>query len=238
MERRAGDDSRDKGHNEPTPSGRPYFSPPDSPRDNLGNSPKRPKQPKEQGIGYSFRAFRHSNYRLFWFGALASNTGTWLSNLTVPYVLYSLTGSALWVALAAVAQFVPGVVLGPLGGSLADRYDRRKVIIYTQSGLAVVALLMWANWASGLQDPILLLWLIAWVGVLNGLNIPAWQSFVSDLVPREDLLSAVTLNSLQFNAARSLGPALAGVLLAGLGPSWASSQCGVLSVRYRRAADC
>ncbi|MFY9635929.1 MAG: MFS transporter [Cellulosimicrobium cellulans] len=199
----------------------PDFSPPDNPRERLGNSPRRPRHPKEQGIGYSFRAFRHSNYRLFWFGALASNTGSWLSNLTVPYVLYSLTGSVLWVALAAVAQFVPGVVLGPLGGSLADRYDRRKVIIYTQSGLAVVALLMWANWASGLQDPALLLWLIALVGVLNGLNMPAWQSFVSDLVPREDLLSAVTLNSLQFNAARSLGPAIAGILLAGLGPSWA-----------------
>jgi MFS family permease len=190
--------------------------PPNAPR-----TQQAPKLPKEQGLAYSFRAFRHRNYRLFWFGALASNTGTWLSNLTVPYVLYSLTGSALWVALATVVQFVPGIILGPLGGSLADRYNRRKVMLSTQTGLAAVAALMWANWASGLQDPVLLLCLIGLIGVFNGLNMPSWQSFVNDLVPREDLPSAITLNSMQFNAARSLGPAIAGVLLASLGPSWA-----------------
>ena len=170
---------------------------------------------------HALRAFRHRNFTIFWWGALVSNTGTWLSNLTVPYVLYQLTGSALWVGMATVAQFAPGVLLAPLGGALADRRDRRVILLWCQFFLAVAALLLWGAWASGLRDPLVVLGLMAVAGSLSGLSMPSWQSFVNDLVPREDLLSAITLNSLQFNAARALGPGIAGVLLATLGPSWA-----------------
>lgn len=171
--------------------------------------------------GHPFAALRHRGFALFWSGALFSNTGTWLGNLTVPYVLYQGTGSALWVGLAAAAQFGPALVLSPVGGLLADSVDRRKLLLWTQICLGAVAAAMWLQWSRGLHSPGLLLGLLTLSGVFNGINNPAWQSLISDLVPRRDVLSAVTLNSLQFNLARAVGPALAGLLLATLGATWA-----------------
>jgi len=203
----------------------PPLDPGDSVPDPLpaGARPKRRhgRAPKDQGLVHSFRAFRHRDYTIFWFGALASNTGTWLSNLTVPYILFTLTGSALWVAYATLAQLAPAVLLGPLGGHVADRFNRRRVLLATQASLAVVTFALWGAWASGWHSPYMLLGFVSLIGILNGINMPSWQSFVNDLVPREDLMSAVALNSMQFNAARAIGPAIAGVLLATLGPSWA-----------------
>jgi predicted MFS family arabinose efflux permease len=175
----------------------------------------------ETGLRSSLRAFRHREFRIFWSAALVSNTGSWLANLTVPYVLYDLTHSAFWVGLAALAQFLPGVVMAPYGGALADRHDRRRVLLVAQTGLAASAVALWALWVSGVRDPYAILALVAVAGTFHGVNLPAWQSFVHDLVPRRDLASAVGLNSLQLNAARAIGPAVAGVLLATLGPGWA-----------------
>lgn len=176
---------------------------------------------KEQGFARSFSAFRHKSFTVFWLGAIASNTGGWICNLTIPYILFSLTGSAVWVALATVAQMGPAVFLGPWGGYVADHFDRKKVLLTTQSIMALVGTSLWVVWSTGWHSEYLLLGLVCLMGVVNGINMPAWQTFVNDLVPREDLPSAIALNSLQFNAARSLGPAIAGVVLAAFGPSWA-----------------
>jgi MFS family permease len=167
------------------------------------------------------RAFRHRDFRVFFVGALASNSGSWLQNLTVPYVLFELTQRSLWVGLAGFAQFIPIFALGPVGGSLADRFDRRKVLLVSQALLAGAALLLWAAWVLGWHSPVLILGLTAITGVFSGLMIPAWQAFVPSLVPKSDLSSAVTLNSTQFNASRAIGPAAAGILLAVAGPGWA-----------------
>jgi len=212
-------------------SRRPSVGPPDvlpadddpvEPRTLSGAEPSASVPPAEaSGLRHSVRAFRHRDFAVFWCGALVSNTGSWLQNLTVPYVLYQLTGSAFWVSLATVSQFAPGLLLGPLGGSLADRYARRRILLLTQSAMAFVALLLWGAWATGLRDPVVVLALVGLSGVVAGVNTPSWQSFVNDLVPRQDLISAVTWNSLQFNAARSLGPGIAGLLLAAFGPAWA-----------------
>jgi MFS family permease len=172
-------------------------------------------------LRHALRAFRHRDFAIFWSGALASNTGSWVQNLAVPYVLYQLTESAFWVGLATFTQFIPVMVLGPLAGSIADRFDRRKVLLVTQTLLAMSATALWLAWTGGVRSPWALLALVALSGVFGGINIPSWQSFVNDLVPREDLLSAVTLNSLQFNAARAIGPGIAGILLATLGAGWA-----------------
>lgn len=158
---------------------------------------------------------------MFFAGALISNTGSWLQNVSVPFVLYKLTKSELWVGAATFAQFLPTVLFGPLGGSLADRFDRRRVLMVTQSLLAVAAATLWLTWSAGVRAPWPILLIVAATGVCAGLNIPSWQAFVPSLVPREDLLSAITLNSLQFNAARALGPAVAGVVLAHGGPGTA-----------------
>ena len=166
-------------------------------------------------------AFRHRDYRIFWIGALLSNTGSWLLNLTLPYVLFQLTGSALWVGASVAAQFLPTFLLSPWGGSLADHYPRRRILLVMQMAMGLGALLLWMAWIGEAREPFLLLALMALIGALNGLSMPSWQGFVHDLVPRQDLLSAVTWNSLQFNASRAIGPAIAGVLLAAFGPSWA-----------------
>lgn len=175
----------------------------------------------DSGFRHGLRAFRHRDFRLFFIGALASNSGNWLQNLTVPFVLFQLTGKSLWVGLAGFAQFIPAFILGPLGGSLADRVDRRLLLLATQLAMAISALMLWGAWALGWHDPYLILALTALTGIFNGLMIPSWQAFVPSLVPKSDLGSAITLNSTQFNASRAIGPALAGVLLAAAGPSWA-----------------
>ncbi len=173
------------------------------------------------------RAFRQRDFRIFFAGALASNTGNWLQNLAVPFVLYELTGKALWVGLAGFAQFSPSFLLGPVGGSLADRRDRRLVLMASQFAMAIAAFALWAAWALGWHDPLLILALTALTGVFSGIMIPSWQAFVPSLVPKADLSSAITLNSTQFNASRALGPALAGLLLATAGPGTAFFLNGV-----------
>ncbi len=173
------------------------------------------------------RAFRHRDFRIFFIGAVVSNSGSWLQNLAVPYVLFELTGRPIWVGLAGFAQFIPSFLLGPVGGALADRQDRRRVLLITQSAMAVAAFGLWGAWSLGWHDPWLILAIVASTGIISGLMVPSWQSFVPLLVPREDLGSAITLNSTQFNAARAVGPALAGFLLAAGGPGLAFFLNGV-----------
>ena len=168
--------------------------------------------------GGALRAFRHRDYTIFWLGALVSNTGSWLQNLTVPYVIFEITGSAFWVGVATAAQFFPGFFGSPLGGHLADTRERRRLLITLLSVMAVLALALWWAWESGTRSLTAILLLVAASGLVWGTTVPSWQAFVNDLVPREDLVSAVSLNSLQFNAARSLGPAVAGLVIATAGP--------------------
>ncbi len=175
-----------------------------------------------KGLAHGMIAFRTRDYRVFWPAALLSNTGSWIQTATIPFVINQLTGSALWaVGFSLMSQFLPATVFGSVGGWLADRHERRNVLLVTQSAMAAVALAIWLVWTSGVRSPVALLALNTLTGVIAGMNIPAWQSFVPSLVPREHMLSAVTLNSTQFNAARALGPAIAGVLIATVGPGLA-----------------
>ncbi len=175
----------------------------------------------KRGLSQAVKAFHHRDFALFWTGALISNAGTWMQNVTVPFVLLALTHSAVWVGLSAFVQFFPSVVLGPLAGALADRFPRRTLLLWSQTVQALLALGLWAAWVGHVRRPAVLLVLVAVNGAVAGITVPAWQAFVSELVPRADLLNAVTLNSAQFNAARALGPAAAGLVLGAYGPSWA-----------------
>ncbi|CAN5848164.1 MFS transporter [soil metagenome] len=123
--------------------------------------------------------------------------------------------------MASFAQFAPAALMAPLGGSVADRFHRRNVLLVTQSAMAALALVLWALWTADLASPAAIAVVVALTGVVGGINIASWQAFVSELVPRSVLLNAVTLNSAQFNGARAFGPALGGVILATLGPGWA-----------------
>ena len=176
---------------------------------------------RKPGLREAGAALAVPEFRRFWFGALVSNSGSWMQNVSVPFVLYQLTESAAWVGFASFAQFLPAVIFGPLGGSLADRFSRRTVLLVAQSAMAVVSIAMWALWASGAAEAWSITALVAVLGAVAGISIGSWQAFVSELVPRRLLLNAVTLNSAQFNGARAFGPALGGVVLATLGPSGA-----------------
>lgn len=176
---------------------------------------------RKPGLREAGAAFKVPEFRRFWAGALVSNSGSWMQNVSVPFALYQLTESATWVGVASFAQFFPALVFGPLGGSLADRFSRRTVLIVAQAGMAAVALGLWALWATGAAEAWSITALVAVFGAIAGVNIGSWQAFVSELVPRELLLNAVTLNSAQFNGARAFGPAVGGFVLATLGPSGA-----------------
>jgi MFS family permease len=171
------------------------------------------------GFSQAFASLRHRDFALFWSAGLISNTGSWMQNITVPYVLYQLTHSTTWLGVSAFASFFPALVMGPLAGTVADRYSRRRVLLITQTFLMVVAFSLWWVWVSGNATPGIILAHLLVAGITGGINIASWQAFVPQLVPGEDLLNAVRLNSMQFTGARAFGPALGGLVLAKFGPS-------------------
>ncbi len=157
-----------------------------------------------------------------WISAIVSSTGRWFQVLAIPLIVYDLTdGSAGWVGLAGFTQLLPIAVLCPFAGAIADRFPRRSILIVTQSTQTLVAVVFVLMWFGDIRSPGAYVAVSILAGTASGLNLPAWQAFVSELVPRDTLMSAVTLNSAQFNVARMLGPSLAGVVIAQWGPGWA-----------------
>ncbi|NNE72726.1 MAG: MFS transporter [Acidimicrobiales bacterium] len=165
-------------------------------------------------------ALRRPHFRRFFFAALTSNSGTWLQGIATPYVLFTITGEARWVGFGTFAMMVPMAIMGIPGGPLADRIPRQRILAITQTLMAGTAMAMALLWWNGVRTPWAYLGVAVVHGIINGFNMPAWQAFVSDLVPRSELMNAITLNSAQFNAARAIGPAIGGVVLASAGPGW------------------
>lgn len=166
-------------------------------------------------------SLRNRNYRLFWFGGLVSNTGRWFQSVAIPAIIWQLTESAAWVGLAGFSRMAPMALVGPVAGALADRYDRRRLLLVTQSLQALATGLLMVTWIVGVRSPGVYIALSLTAGAFGGLNLPGWKAFINDLVDRDQLLNAITLSSMQFNAARMFGPALAGITLAAFGPAWA-----------------
>jgi MFS family permease len=165
----------------------------------------------------SVRALAFHDFRVFWFGAIGSSIGNNMQLAALLWVVAVSTRSAAKVTLIAFITVVPLLLLGPLGGLLADRFPRRRVLLVTQTLLMVQAFALWGLWEAGLGSYWVLFALSLGGGVLIALNVPAWQSIVPDLVPRDFLQNAVTLNSVQFNVARAVGPMVAGLLIAFVG---------------------
>ena len=167
-----------------------------------------------------FRALRHRNFRLFAFGQAISLTGMWLQMVAQSWLMFRLTDQALAVALVAIAQQGPSLLIGPLAGALADRHSRQRMLIFSQ--IAVIAPSAALGWLS-LTDAIMpwqILVLALASGVARAFEIPTRQAFVPQLVDRQEIPNAVALNSVIFNAARLVGPALGGVLIATVGEAW------------------
>jgi MFS family permease len=160
------------------------------------------------------RALRHRDFRLFWSGQLVSLAGTWMQSVAQGWLMHRLTGSAWMLGLLGFMQFLPVLLLSLPAGVVADRVDKRRLILTTQSSALLQALTLALIVTTGVVQPWMILGLALLFGTINAFDLPARQSFLIELVGREDLPNAIALNSAAFNTARVLGPALAGVLVA------------------------
>ena len=171
-------------------------------------------------LGHGFTAVRHRNFRLYWIGQIISLVGTWMQTVSQPWLVLLLGGSPIQLGSVLALQFAPALVLAPLGGVLADRVDKRRLLLTTQSIAALHAVVLFSLTASGVVEIWQIMLLALALGVVNAIDMPVRQAFAAELVPREDLMNAITLNSASFNLARVVGPAIAGVTLALFGPAF------------------
>ena len=171
-------------------------------------------------ISNTFRALRHRNYKLFFSGQLISLIGTWMDQVAESWLVYRLTGSALLLGTVAFCSQIPVFLMAPVGGIVADRYNRRTILVITQSSMMVLAFILAGLTLSHRIKVWELMVLAALLGVVNAFDIPARQAFLSDMVARTDLVNAIALNSSMFNGARVVGPAVAGLVVAAIGEGW------------------
>ena len=166
------------------------------------------------------RAFRHRNYKLFFGGQLVSLTGTWMQSVAESWLVYRLTGSSAMLGVAAFASQAPVLLFATIGGAVADRIDRHRIIVITQTASMILPLTLAALTLTGTVRVWHVLTLASCLGVVNAFDIPARQAFIVDMVGRDDLMNAIALNSSMVNGARVVGPAVAGLLVAAVGEGW------------------
>ncbi len=172
-------------------------------------------------LALAVRALRSRNYRLFFGGQSVSLIGTWMTRIATSWLVYRLTGSAALLGVVGFANFIPTFILGPVAGVWVDRWDRHRTIVFTQ----VLSMLQSFALAGLALSGIITVWevmvLSVCQGIINAFDMPARQSFVVEMVEhREDLGNAIALNSSMVNAARLLGPAIGGVVIAGVGEGY------------------
>ena len=165
----------------------------------------------------AFRALRHRNYRLYFFGQLTSLAGTWMQSAAQAWLVLKLTNSSMMLGVVSFAQFTPILLVGLFAGVIVDRVDRRRLIIATQTLLMLSAFTLAALTWSGRVRVYHVIVLAALNGTIGAFDMPGRQSFVVEMVGYEDLANAIALNSMMFNGARMIGPATAGLLIAWLG---------------------
>ena len=168
-----------------------------------------------------FRSLRVRNYRLYASGQLISLTGTWMQRVAQDWLVLELTNSGTALGIVTALQFGPSLLLGLWGGVLADRLDKRKLLFFTQTGLALFALVLGLLNVAGVVQYWHVLVLATLLGLTSAIDTPVRQSFVIEMVGKDDLTNAVAINSTIFNSGRIIGPALAGVLITAVGTGWA-----------------
>jgi MFS family permease len=194
----------------------------------------RPDQPRSLplraalgGLKRGFASLGVRNYRLYWSGQVVSLIGTWMQQVSLPWLVLALGGSPIQLGFVAVLQFGPSMLLAPFGGVLADRVDKRRALIATQAAAAAQALVLFGLTASGVVEIWMVFVMALWLGLVNAVDMPLRQALAADLVPRNLLHNAIALNSMAFNSARIVGPALAGVIIAAGTVATGSATAGV-----------
>lgn len=169
----------------------------------------------------TFHAMKHSrNFRLFFVGQAVSVTGTWMQMVATAWLVLRLTRSGVALGVETALAFGPILVLGAWGGVIADRHDKRTILIVTQAAYAALALALWALVATDVAELWVVYTLALGQGIVTSIDMPARQSFFAEMVEPRDLTNAVSLNSAVMTGTRIVGPALAGMLIAGVGMEW------------------
>lgn len=168
-------------------------------------------------IRHSFNSLEVPNYRRYFAGQLISLSGTWMQTVAAIWVVLSLTGSGVAVGLTTALQFLPMLLIGAWGGLLADRIPKRRLLITTQALMAIPAVGLFAVTATGVVAPWMVFLAVFAMGAVNAVDNPTRQSFVIEMVGPDRVVNAVSLNSVIVQAARIVGPALAGILIATVG---------------------
>jgi len=180
----------------------------------------------------TFRSMRVRNYRLYFYGQLVSTTGTWMQTVALGWLVLRITNSGFDVGVVTALQFLPMLLIGTYGGVIADRLDKRRTLVITQSGMAVAAAGLAAIALTG-ADPLWAIYLLTVVsGAFAAVDTPVRQAFVSEMVGTEDLPNAVALNSAMFNTSRVIGPALGAVVinLLNVGPCFVANAVSFVAV--------
>ena len=169
----------------------------------------------------TFHSVGHSrNFRLFFVGQAVSVSGTWMQMVAAAWLVLQLTGSGVALGIDTALGFGPMLFLGAFGGALADRHDKRRILIGTQIAFGTLAVAFWTLVATGVVQVWMVYSLSLLQGIVTSIDQPTRQSFFAEMVEPRDLSNAVSLNSAVMTGTRIVGPALAGVLIAGLGISW------------------
>ena len=169
---------------------------------------------------HPFRPLRRKSVLLVWGSGLLSDVGTWVQLIVVGSLVARETGSAVYTGLTALALFTPQGLCAPIGGLLADRYDRRRVFAWALLGQAIATAVLAAVLASGVRQPLILSAIIVFSSAGGALGQPAYSAMLPDLVPPEELMAMVALGIYSWNGGRILGPLLGTVLVAVVGPAW------------------
>lgn len=169
-------------------------------------------------LKFLLRSLAHRNYRLFFIGQGTSLVGSWMQIIALSWLVYRMTNSAFLLGIVGFASQIPTFLFAPFAGVLADRWNRRSILVITQTFAMLQAFILAALALTGTIEVWHIIALSTFLGLINAFDVPARQAFVVDMIEdREDLGNAIALNSLTFNGARLIGPSMAGILIAIVG---------------------
>jgi MFS family permease len=188
--------------------------------------------PSRLAASDGMRPFRHRNYRLFFAGQAISLVGTWMQQVAQAWLVLELTHDPIWLGIVAAAQFIPVIVLGLFAGVAADALPKRRVLLWAQTTMMILAAILAVLTLTGVVEVWMILILAFLLGVANAVDMPVRQAFSMELVGHDDVSPAVALNSAMFNGARIIGPAVAGLTIGafGVGPAFVINALSFLAV--------
>ncbi len=202
---------------------------------NLGDGNKLSTQEKPKLSWQStFAGLKHRNYRLWFIGQIISLFGSWMQMTAQAFFIYELTHSPAFLGYVGFANGLPSWIFMVYGGVIADRFSRKNILIVTQSIMMILAIILAVLTFMLIVEAWHIILLAFLLGIANAFDAPARQAFVNELVPKEDLLNAIALNSMMFHTAAAIGPAVAGITYAMFGPGWCFTINGIsfLAVIY------